>query len=90
MRPTSKPTFENYLADRRFMNSNLSEDGWLFVVYALGDPRYVRVGSWRELKHLLESDNVSPRLNRGAFLVWRSYSLWRRRKERDGLGFAYA
>lgn len=84
------PTFDEYLADRRFMTSNLSQDGWLFVIYALGDPRYLRVGSWRELKNLLADDDVSPRLSRGAFLVWRSYCVWRRRKVREGSGFAYA
>jgi len=84
------PSFAAYLADRRFMTSNLSQDGWLFVIYALGDPRYLRAGSWRELKHLLDRDNVSPRLGRGAFLVWRSYCVWKRRKMREGVGFAFA
>lgn len=83
-------SFDTYLTDRRFMTSNLSQDGWLFVIYALGDSRYLRVRSWRDLRQLLEEDQVSATVSRGAFLVWRSYCVWKRRKTRNSFNLAYA
>jgi hypothetical protein len=78
-------TFSNYLTDRRYLTSNLSGDAWLFVIFALGDPRYQQPGSWTDLKRLLQDENVSSQLQRGAFRVWQSYLRWRRRKREPAL-----
>jgi hypothetical protein len=82
-------TFRNYLADRRYMGLTLSQDAWVFVLFALGDARYLDVGCWAELKTLMEQDRLSPQLNRGASRVWKSYLTWRRRK-RSALTLCYA
>jgi hypothetical protein len=73
-------TFSAYLTDRRYLTSSLSKDGWIFVIFALGDARYLRVQCWSELKSLIQEDNLSPQLHRGAYRVWKSYTMWRRRK----------
>jgi hypothetical protein len=81
-------TFRHYISDRRYMTSNLCHDAWIFVIFALGDPRYLDVRSWTDLRALIEQDGLSPQLQRGAFRAWRSYLTWRRRKRVDGLAFA--
>ena len=76
-------TFKNYLSDRRYMTSNLSRDAWTFLIFALGDPRYLTVASWSDLRRLIDQDSLSPQLERGAFRTWHSYLAWRRRKRVD-------
>lgn len=73
-------TFKNYLSDRRYMTSNLCHDAWIFVIFALGDSRYLNVASWTDLKRLIQQDRLSPQLERGAFRAWQSFLSWRRRK----------
>lgn len=81
-------TFKNYLSDRRYMASNLGPDAWIFVIFALGDARYLNVESWSDLKSLMDRDNLSPQLERGAVRTWRSYLSWRRRKRGDAAPLA--
>lgn len=81
-------TFKNYLSDRRYMTSSLGHDAWIFVIFALGDPRYLNVETWSDLKSLMELDNLSPQLGRGAVRTWRSYLSWRRRKRGDVVAIA--
>ena len=73
-------TFSAYLTDRRYLTSSLSQDGWIFVIFALGDARYLGAQCWTDLKTLIQQDNLSPQLHRGAYRVWKSYVTWKRRK----------
>jgi hypothetical protein len=67
-------SFQAYIRGRRYGSGRGSEEGWQFVIRALGDPCLPDAKRWDELCDYLQECGDDAKSIRAARAVWSSYT----------------